>query len=673
MRQIIFNKQAIFSIKKVIILCIITLIINITGCKNSHSEKQINSKSGVVTDSLLVTWTDSLEYLADNGNDEEKLLALSDLTIYYADIDIDKALFYAWKQKQLALEKNQTYWLCDAYENLGSIYFYEQNIDSTDYYFQATYLIWKESGDKEKIAASLSNLSLTQRLKINPDSAIFYLQQSLAIFEELKNESTVAKILANIASIYNDIGNNLKHDEYALRALLIQEKLDEKQALGITLINLCMSMQNQKRYDEGIIYGERALKLFRETNQPQFIGFTLIRVGSILLDKNEENRAYNYMTEAMQIADNLGNNQMKLEVLELRLEHYMFNKEYKKAKIEAENLLNLTDTVHKKDLLKIYDYLKTIAIYTDDKEGIIEYVQKYTDTKSELMQQSWVDNISEMEVRYDTEKKELQIVSMKEEKRLIIRLFIAFGLVLALALAASLFFWRLTVQKKRFVENQNKQLEQEKQLIATQSLLDGETTERTRISRDLHDGLGGMLSVLRLNLNNVKDSALLPNNLLSKFDRAIDLLDNSIEEMRRVAHHLMPDSLSRFGLKTALTDFLNTIPTVEFNYFGFDNRLDRKLELVVYRIIHELVNNAMKHASASNILVQLVQEPDRLSITVEDNGCGFDPETITYGSGINNILTRVESFGGTIDMRSSKGNGTEINIQLRNINYETQI
>jgi len=145
----------------------------------------------------------------------------------------------------------------------------------------------------------------------------------------------------------------------------------------------------------------------------------------------------------------------------------------------------------------------------------------------------------------------------------------------------------------------------------------------------------------------------------------LGLLDSSVQEMRRVAHHLMPDSLSRFGLKPAVSDFCSNLPSVQFTYYGDESRLDSKLEVMIYRSIHELVNNALKHAGASQIMVQIIQEPGRIAFTVQDDGCGFDPSTETEGMGLQNIRTRVASYNGLLDISSKAGEGTEINVELK--------
>src|SRR3546814_17450097 len=114
---------------------------------------------------------------------------------------------------------------------------------------------------------------------------------------------------------------------------------------------------------------------------------------------------------------------------------------------------------------------------------------------------------------------------------------------------------------------------------------------------------------------------------MHRFNNAIGMLDDSIRELRRVAHHMMPESLLRYGLKVSLPDFCNAISSVEFHYFGSEQRLDSTLEILIYRSAHELVNNSLKHGSAMKINVQLIPEEDRRTLTVQDTGKGLNPES----------------------------------------------
>jgi signal transduction histidine kinase len=298
------------------------------------------------------------------------------------------------------------------------------------------------------------------------------------------------------------------------------------------------------------------------------------------------------------------------------------------------------------------------------RRALDDYILSRTYSDS-IMNLNNVNHINNMRLRYETEKNDIKIMRLEDEKE-----FLKIITIIAIALLLSIISGLLALflymrQKKQLAEQQIIQMEKEKQLIATQAVLDGETAERSRIAQDLHDGLGSMLTGVKLNMNELKTGATLDYPSIEQFNKALILLDDSMRELRRVAHHLMPESLSRYGLRIAMADFCKSIPTAEFHWFGNERRLNKKTEVMIYRVMHELVNNAMKHSEASRILVQIVQSEDAIVFTVEDNGCGFNLHADTKGMGLKNIQSRIDAFGGILDIRSSPTKGTEVNVELK--------
>ena len=158
---------------------------------------------------------------------------------------------------------------------------------------------------------------------------------------------------------------------------------------------------------------------------------------------------------------------------------------------------------------------------------------------------------------------------------------------------------------------------------------------------------------------------------MAVFERTLDMIDGSIKELRRVAHNMMPEILIKYGLDEALKEYCNIISNtqllkVKYQSVGMDNRPDKSSEIIVYRIVQELLNNIMKHARATEAFVQLIREGTRLNLVVEDNGRGFDPllpENNT-GAGWVNIRSRVEYLKGELDIHSDIGQGTLVNIEF---------
>jgi two-component system, NarL family, sensor kinase len=227
-------------------------------------------------------------------------------------------------------------------------------------------------------------------------------------------------------------------------------------------------------------------------------------------------------------------------------------------------------------------------------------------------------------------------------------------------------------QKQKLQQQRISELETEKQLTATEAVLKGEEQERARLAKDLHDGLGGMLSGIKYSFTNMKGNLIMtPENALT-FERSIDMLDSSIKEMRRVAHNMMPEALVKFGLDAALKDFCKDINQsgavkVIYQSVGMEERqIEQTASIAVFRIVQELLNNIIKHASATQAIVQLNMLNQQLNVTVEDDGIGFDPAMLKTGKGMGwaNIENRVEFLRGKLDVQSGEGKGTSVHIEM---------
>jgi signal transduction histidine kinase len=286
--------------------------------------------------------------------------------------------------------------------------------------------------------------------------------------------------------------------------------------------------------------------------------------------------------------------------------------------------------------------------------------------------------IAGIEAKYQAAEKEKEITRLQSEKQLqtlSIRQqstlnYILFGSITVLLLLGFLLY-RNYRQKQQLQQQTIGQLEKDKQLLAVNAMLKGQEEERSRLAKDLHDGLGGMLSGVKYSLSNIRENLIVTPDNIAVYERSLDMIDSSIRELRRVAHNMMPEMLMRFGLDEALKDYCQSVSSTKllalrYQSFGFDTRLDSQAEIIVYRIVQELLNNILKHASATEVLVQLVREATRLNVLVEDNGRGFDTGILenNKGAGWTNIRSRVEYLKGKIDVHSEASKGTSVTIEF---------
>lgn len=252
--------------------------------------------------------------------------------------------------------------------------------------------------------------------------------------------------------------------------------------------------------------------------------------------------------------------------------------------------------------------------------------------------------------------------------------------ILILIIVLGIVFFSIIDRKNKqlIVLNQNeireqiiKELKIDHQLLASRAVLSGEEKERGRLSRDLHDSLGGMLSGVKLSLSSIKSYKALPEAINEKIDQTLAQLNASISELRIIAQNLMPEALLKFGLKDALHDLYSNLSVnknidISFLFYGEPFRLDKSIETSLFRIAQEAVNNSIKYSRASQIIVQLIQDESWVNLTVQDNGIGFDFNKVQNekSGGLKNMRDRAESFDGRFNVDSRPGIGTEIIVEF---------
>lgn len=540
---------------------------------------------------------------------------------YYFLTQYDSAHIYQDLAFEPAVELNTLTPLANAHMNKGSIFkMQDKHPESLKEYLKALQLFEKEGHQRGK-GMALGNVAQVYLQLRNYEQAEKYLKEAEAIAIELNNREDMGSVSIALTNIYRET-DLPKAIEYAKRAVDIYHELDNKYAEAVALSVLGRCHQENKNYQQAAVYTERGLAVAKEVGYPNLLAQLYVNLSNVRYYQGNYAESDQLAQEARR--QDTASTEVKHNVLFNHIRNNMYLGNLKKAE---------------------------------------DYIDEYSESIQQLATSEYQNSLSEQEVKYETEKKETQISTLSKQRKLYLWLGIVAVALLLIVLAYAYARYRLAVSKRKLAEEESQRLEQEKQLVAVQATLDGEAAERTRLAKDLHDGLGGMLSAVKLNLPQVKGNALLEAVDVTRFQTALGMLDDSIQELRRVAHHMMPESLLRYGLKVSLADFCAAIPTVDFHYFGDEARLSDKLEIMIYRCIHELVNNALKHAEAEHINVQLVEEPDRVSFTVQDDGKGFDRHTVSEGMGLRNIHQRVAAFQGKMEIYSTE-KGTEIHVEL---------
>lgn len=633
---------------------------------------------------------DSLERaLKQPANDLDLYYTYLHLLRHYNFIDSDKALEYAREGAMVAKEKDNLYWTADFYYSTGSLFHDQGKLDSALYYFDLSFELQKqamEEGTEDKNENDYLTLYLLRDVgRIYAargyfDMALEFHLKALSHSEQMNDSDELLSMYWHLADVYFRLSNYEQAESYFLKMKELASELNDPLRIAEANLGLIPILNMRGELTQALEYGEEAYHIMRQAQSqalPRILSAVTMRLSEIWLKIPDYDKAMEYALESVDYARQIGHSSNVTTALYTLSSAYLRKGLYAECEQAAfEALASDSSDIYTNSIL--YGNIAQAYIWMGNGKKGIEYFAKTLDAYRAFSNKNFQTSLSEMEVKYESEKKELQITGLKRERKLIVWSGLVGMAILLLILVLFFTFWRWAVQKKRaaeqlhqIAEQQVKQLEQEQQLIAIQAVLDGETAERTRLARDLHDGLGSMLTGVKLNLESIKNDISLNSEEEQKsLNNAVGMLKESMVELRRVAHHLMPDSLNRFGLKIALSDFCNNFPIIEFAYFGNDERFDPKLEAMIYRIIHELVNNAMKHANASHILVQVMKEDEYVAFIVRDNGCGFDVSAETKGMGLRNICDRVASYNGRIEIYSKPGAGTEINVELKIENFK---
>jgi signal transduction histidine kinase len=614
--------------------------------------------------------TDSLQMVlskVDAANHSEQFRLLRQLYDLYLVNNLPSALSVAKRQHMIAEKSGNTQMQGEAEAWMGYIYYNQGKNDSSLVFFNRALENLKTNPDKVKEAEIFNNIANIFRVTAQYDTAMVIYTNLLKYYESLSDLTKQGKVLSNIGSLYYTAGNQEKATEYTLQALTIQRKTEDKRATAVSLVNLTVFALNSGNYKEGIKYGDEAIGLLKDIDK-NYYAAALIRVGYCYYMTENKEKCLEYTAEAINIYKANNNARGMMEAYRSQADYLMDMKRYSEARKVGKEALQVADTSNRLDMRLLYDVLKRAAIWLNLPEEALLYSQEQIRMKESDLNSEWADKIAEVDAKYNTEKKELEIAALKAGKKVNNILIISLIILLAAGTGVGYFIYQNQKQRQLLSAQRIKELEQEKQITATQSLLEGESTERARLSRDLHDGLGGMLSVAKLKIATMKGNLTIPEENVASLNSAIELLDTSIKELRRVAHNLMPESLMKYGLNAALADFCRSTDKVTYHFYGTERRPDEKTEIATYRIVNELVNNCLRHSEAQNINVQLVLDESRVHVIVEDDGKGFDAEAVEAydGNGLKNIRSRVTSLGGKIEMITAPGKGTEVNVEFNN-------
>lgn len=598
---------------------------------------------------------DSLEAALKSKNPPEGadlLRAYDELMRGYLPFDGIKASYYGHKALALSYELNGLRVRQDVLRRFAQMHYAREEFDEAIRIFQqALAVVDSMEHDKRYTPSDVDDarsclygaIGNVYNMQDKAHLAIYYYQLALPIFEKYKWLESQTVLYHNVGELYFLMGNYQEAERNYLMGLSKSSESKDSLMIALSQKGLLRLYINMGDYPKAIKMAGPCYSYYHAHRTEEVGDYYVVLASMVRLNLMEGHKniaaAKTYAKEALKQVDELGFED-KSNVYAACSEVAMAEKQWQQALDYAQQ------TIHPDSLATSADascYKLLAEIYTElgQKAKAREYIQKMHDVMSRYSTDHYQSGLSQMKVLYETEKKEAQIAALDKERGLYRWLLVAAIIAIAALVAGGILM--VLVQSRK------------KALLAAKVALDTETKERRILARDLHDSLGSMLSVLRLKIEGDTQK-----------DETLRMIDQTATELRRISHHIMPEELLQGGLRTALADFAISVPGTQFHFFGNDTiRISQDMELVLYRCAYELVNNALKHAAAEHIDIQLMQEEEQISLTVSDDGKGMSNTPPSHeGMGFENIRARIGRFNGKLNIVSTENTGTEINITL---------
>ena len=640
----------------------------------------------------------------------------------------------AWSQKNLfafdsamtsvkralgyAREANDAMLASDAFNTYGSIHNNQGNFDSALYYHKRSLNERETTDDLEAQAISMNNISIVLERLGRYDSASYYIDRSMAIYEQLGYPRRIADSHLNKGNLLTNAGDLDAAYESFQSALRSYESLDLEVMMTYALINMGTvalelgknedALAGLKRSEAILMNGDQNARLLAFTHNTMgqayqalalpdsaivaylkgaeaaeqaqskyLVSFSYNNLGQLYEAAGDEQKAIQYLTDALalkaEIGDESGLSSVYVALGRVYTGQGLYAKAEEHLKTGREKAEATGDMSEKE---AAYEASYALARKRGNYKAALEYYEKRSEVKDSLLNAEHLNRVAELNTEYDTEKKQqqldLQEAQLGQQDAQLERNRI---LNTGLAIAALLLIVIVGLVKAR-ANKEQALLKREADLRLREAeinaVINSQEKERNRFAKDLHDGFGQMISVLKLNLGRLGNGAgKKPETQLEVFEQSEKVIEEMYAELRNICFDLMPQTLVKHGLPSALKEFGQRVSAgsrvLEVMVFDVEERLPELVEVSLYRISQEWVNNILKHSNADHITLQLTTDATELTLTIEDNGMGFEPNTFYEGSGNGwrNIQSRLNLIKGSFDLDSRPGHqGSLVSINV---------
>lgn len=561
------------------------------------------------------------------------------------------------------------------HNELGVVLMYQGNYSRSDSVLKIAHQLFIEENDLEGQELALRNLGLISYYTGDYTKAIERFIDAAKVAEQLGNKKSMASLYNNIGGVHEKQQNNKEAIKYYNESIKLKRELNDQRGIASTLNNIGIIYRKEGEYDKAKEKFAESLEIKKELNDMEGIAITSANLGNVYNSLNEPEEAIKNYKFAMEVFEKIGEKKELASVLHDLARLQLQQKNVQEAIINVSRSLDLAiEAGAKPQIMNAYDVLSQCYNITGNYKKSLEYFQLFANVKDSIFNEKKNATFSELEVKYQTEKKEKEIELLKQEKEINVlqleRRKLTIILLIISVLLVILLFLAIYIQ----IRSKQKQLLKERQLLEekekTKAIIETQEKERERIARDLHDGIGQLLSAASLYFGQLSNEikAEIPGKQ-ENFDHSVKILNDACSELRTISHQMMPRVLTRNGIIAAIEELLSftfskTSMKYTFDTFGLKDRIESNKEIGLYRICQELLNNIIKHADASEVSVQLFKNKNMIILLVEDNGKGIDLDKDVKGIGLKNITSRTDAMNGSFEIEKGPTNGTVCTVRI---------
>lgn len=546
--------------------------------------------------------------------------------------------------------------------------------------------ISRQSGNEEEVARTLNLKGAALETAGRYEEAIAPYFESLEIRKRIDSPA-LANSFQNLGSLYLNMGRTAEARKIFSSLSAVERNRRDPLGQAGAYLNLSAVSAHERRYDQVVSYVDSALAIYRATGNARGLADCFLNRAMAFQKSGSKEKARTDLDSALASYTRLGNQQgiaettLSLATMDLERGDAARSLERTEQGLAIAQGAGLRG-LRAKLLSAKADALRALGRYGEAVNVLNIYLVLQDSILGEKANRQLAD--AEMREKYDAVERIAQIQALEGEKlqerdlrerRTIQRNGLLVLAVLLLGLSILLYRnvqhkRKLAVQERQIFERRINELMHENEVKALNALLQGQETERQRIAKDLHDRLGSLLSAVKHQFSALElRIEALHVEQRDQYRKVYTLLDDAVEEVRRISHDMVKGGIAKFGLAKALEGLRESIVVkgrlaVELTLFGLDQPMERSYEIGVYRIVQELVSNALKHARPTELSIALTRTPEGLSVLVSDNGTGFDPREAKNGIGLDNARSRIRELGGTMQIDSTPKHGTTVDISI---------